>query len=568
MPHDALLGAILDGRYQVIEPIAKGAMGTVYRGERLGLGRAVAIKMMHEKLPSEMASRKRFEVEAKAMAQLEHPHCVPVFDVGVHEGKPYIVMELVRGKNLKDLIVEGTFTRARAVSIVKQILSGLSHAHELGIVHRDIKPPNIVVSQKSGIGEHVRILDFGLARWNVHATGLTAGFAVGTPAYMAPEQCVGQTVTPRTDLYAVGVVLFELLVGRRPFEHDDPLEIVRMHISQPPPRLRDIRDEDFGSLEAIVARALEKNAADRFDDANEMAAALEELAGPHVTGPVKAILPTPTSARILDPNDVSSIPLDTDDIVASAPIQYPSTLPGFEPPVTNKTPVAGTTALAVDPAEPAADPADSEPRFLAAPPAVAPAPPPTDRSSVMDQSGPVVVAHGISGRRVVLAILLLAILAAGAGLVFASGWLSPNKPRTPPTALAPPDPGIPIAAQAATLAAQGKLDAAIEQVANARKIHATSPALAYRAGRLYCQREAWTDCLLAFRDAIRLEPGYRHDVDLIRDVLRGFIVAVDPAPLAKFLREDIGAPATPFLDETARTHPNPKVRARAQAALR
>src|ERR1043165_419311 len=135
-----LTGAILDGRYRVIEPIAEGAMGVVYRAERVKLGRIVAIKVLHDVLPNELSGRKRFEIEAMAMARLEHPHCASVLDVGIHNDRPYVVMDFVSGQNLKDLIATGPQPIGRAVDIVRQVLSGLAHAHELGIIHRDIKP--------------------------------------------------------------------------------------------------------------------------------------------------------------------------------------------------------------------------------------------------------------------------------------------------------------------------------------------------------------------------------------------------------------------------------------------
>src|SRR5262249_19881865 len=144
-----------------------------------------------------------------------------------------------------------------------------------GIVHRDIKPANLVVGHKAGIGEHVRILDFGLARSKAHSTGLTAGFAVGTPSYMAPEQCCGAEVDARTDIYAVGAVRFEMLRGRKPFIAEDPIDIVKMHLSNPAPRLDSVVPEEFYELEDIVAKALAKRPADRYASAAEMSAALD-----------------------------------------------------------------------------------------------------------------------------------------------------------------------------------------------------------------------------------------------------------------------------------------------------
>jgi serine/threonine protein kinase len=172
----------------------------------------------------------------------------------------------------------------RSVEIIKQVLSGLAHAHELGIVHRDIKPANIMISEKAGYGQQVRILDFGLARLTESSTKLTTGIVVGTPNYMAPEQCKGSDIDARTDLYACGVMLFEMLTGRKPFIADDPIQVVRKHLLEKPPTLASVEPNvDFGKLEEVIAKALSKAPADRYDSAVIMAKAVEAAA----QGPIK-----------------------------------------------------------------------------------------------------------------------------------------------------------------------------------------------------------------------------------------------------------------------------------------
>ncbi len=271
-----LSGVLLDGRYQVIERMAEGAMGVVYRGLRTQLGRQVAIKVMHAALPEAMAARGRFEREAKLMALLEHPHCVSVIDYGLHGDNPYVVMELVRGRSLQDVIAEqGRFELPRAVDIVRQVLSGLAHAHEQGIIHRDIKPANIMITPKAPLGVHARILDFGLARLYASSTSLTDGLAVGTPSYMAPEQCRGDQVDERADLYACGVVLYELVTGRKPFVAPDPIAVIKQQLDKPAPRLSDAAPGDYGALEDVIARALAKQPADRFRSATAMSEAID-----------------------------------------------------------------------------------------------------------------------------------------------------------------------------------------------------------------------------------------------------------------------------------------------------
>src|SRR5688572_2212332 len=232
-----LTGQLIERRYKIEERISEGAMGVVYRATRLKLDRSVAVKVMHASLPAE-DGKKRFEREAKLMAKLEHPHCVSIIDFGLHDNKPFVVMELIRGRDLHEILVEqGRFEVPRAIEIMTQILSGLAHAHEHNIIHRDIKPANIMISPKAPLGVHARILDFGLARMLGTSTSLSDGVAVGTPSYMAPEQCRGDNLDQRVDIYACGVVLFEMLTGKKPFIAREPIEIIKKQLSEPPPRL-------------------------------------------------------------------------------------------------------------------------------------------------------------------------------------------------------------------------------------------------------------------------------------------------------------------------------------------
>jgi serine/threonine-protein kinase len=273
-----LRGAVLDGRYRLLEPIATGAMGEVYKAERVKLGRPVAVKFLQAALADDATRRQRFEIEARAMARLDHPCCSSVIDVGLHAGMPYLVMDFVAGKNLREVLDRGPLEIPRAVAILRQVLWGLAHAHELGIIHRDIKPANVMLSDKAGIGEQVRLLDFGLAKLRENAAALTVGMVVGTPAYMAPEQCTGTgTIDARTDVYACGVLLFEMLTGRKPFEADGPVELLRLQMGAPSPRLDQLGPPgvSYGPLEEVVARALAKSPNDRFPSALAFAAALD-----------------------------------------------------------------------------------------------------------------------------------------------------------------------------------------------------------------------------------------------------------------------------------------------------
>jgi serine/threonine-protein kinase len=279
---DPRIGAVLDHRYKILEQIASGGMGLVYRAERIQLGRTVAIKFLHEWSASDPDKRKRFEVEAQAMARLgHHPNCAGIIDFGVDDQVPYVVMDYVSGETLRSLIDHGPLDIPYALDIMRQVLSGLSHAHNKGIIHRDIKPANIIVGEATGIGVQVKILDFGLAWLSDSAARLTAvGAAIGTPSYMAPEQCSARPLDARTDLYACGVLLFEMLTGQKPFHADDAIDVLEMQVHRQPPRLDMVLQRDFGDLEAIVRRVLAKDPAGRFQSAVEFRTALEQARYP------------------------------------------------------------------------------------------------------------------------------------------------------------------------------------------------------------------------------------------------------------------------------------------------
>jgi eukaryotic-like serine/threonine-protein kinase len=601
-----LTGAILDGRYRVLEAVAEGAMGVVYRAERLKLGRIVAVKVLHDVLPNELSARKRFEIEAMAMAKLEHPHCASVLDVGVHNQRPFVVMDFVSGDNLKDVIAGGPQPIGRAIEIVRQVLSGLAHAHEHGIIHRDIKPANLVLSHKTGLGDHVKILDFGLARLHDTGQNLTSGMVVGTPAYMAPEQIRGLVLDHRIDLYACGVLLFELLTGEKPYhsERDDPLEVCKLHLSAPVPRLDAKRPGvRFGELEAVIAKALAKPADDRYATAHDFAAALEALAPAR---PSRPALPPPASAAIqlasadVMPIDASYPPaielrtgdLFSSDVAPAAERDSPGTFLGLA--VVRPTPVPrapsepAPTAAEAATGEPRAATGDRQPATGDRQPATGDRQPATGepRAATGDRrpaagnrqpatGDPRAIAAPAAGRR---SRGRLAVLAGGALIALAAVAIWAVTSRDAPAAAADAgvaqgsaalDPSGDIVTHANDLAARGERDAALDLLMRARKQDPSSGPLAYTAGRIYFSKFYWTDGLRSFREAIRLDPTYRTDPELIKTVLRGFITTPSyNDDLAGFLRDDIGGPARSFLEETARDHPNPATRSRAAGELR
>src|SRR5262245_36121868 len=288
-------------------------MGVVYRGERIRLGKPVAVKFLHSEYAQKQDFVRRFEVEAKAMSRISHPHCASVLDFGMEQETPYLVMDYVTGETLRHLLAHGAVPPPRAIEIIRQTLAGLAHAHSVGIVHRDVKPENIVLSASEGFGDHVRILDFGFAKLRAtDDSSLTSGFAVGTPSYMAPEVSKGEPVDDRADVYATGVVLFELITARKPFLADQAIDMIRAHQNETPPRLGEIMSTVYSNrLENAVARALAKNPDERFQSAAEFATALSrtpearppvtEASYPAVAPPTAPpeILRTPTGVRLL-----------------------------------------------------------------------------------------------------------------------------------------------------------------------------------------------------------------------------------------------------------------------------
>jgi len=285
MPSEApdRVGSLVDGRYKITETVAAGSMGTVYRAERVPVGKLVAVKFLHASYANDSEFQARFDRETRVMSKLNHPNCVSVVDFGVWEGEPYLVMDFVDGVTLRSLMDKGQLEPARALSIARQILSGLAHAHKQEVFHRDVKPANIMISEEIGHGQRVRILDFGLARLqgNVGRDATQTNMVVGTPNYMAPEQTVpGGNVDARTDLYAVGVVLYEMITGHRPFQAEDTLQLLGMHRAAPIPRISDnvpAGTELPTGTQELIDRAMAKSPEQRYQTAIEFAEAIDEV---------------------------------------------------------------------------------------------------------------------------------------------------------------------------------------------------------------------------------------------------------------------------------------------------
>jgi len=489
-PVDPRIGKILQGRYRVVERLAAGGMGIVYRGERLQLGRTVAIKFLHAWASNSPDGLRRFEIEAQAMSRLQSAACVSVIDFGTEAGAPYLVMEFVSGDTLRDVLERGPMPRRQALSIMRQVLSGLAHAHGHGIIHRDIKPENIVLTELAGFDVHARILDFGVAKLRDSSSQLTAGLAVGTPMYMAPEQSSGGAIDARTDLYAAGVVLFEMLTGRRLFAGSG-LALIRAHCEDAPPTLAGMAPEQAFSpaLEQVVARALAKSATARFASAAEMAAALDE---------------TPEAAE-----RGSSIP------------------PGAVLAPSASAVAAPAPALAAGPAPPAAAPTSRSRRGL--------------------------LLGAAAGAVALVLVLVLATLGrgggshVGAGGGAADGALAAASPVADAGVRPPSGPSSP---ELAALAELGRRDP-FTATSRLKKLRAARPddtEIAYLLGNIYCAREMWPDCFEAYRAAL---PRYRDDGVLIRNLIRSFNSDRQHPRGMAFVERELGTAALAELDATA-----------------
>ncbi|MFL6281727.1 MAG: protein kinase domain-containing protein [Pyrinomonadaceae bacterium] len=284
---DPLVGRVLDGKYEIIAPLGAGGMGSVYRARRVLIGDEVAVKVLHTKFVGDDTLVERFRREARAAAQLHHPNVVTIHDYGEargREGFAYIVMELVRGESLRKLLRrEGRMSAARAVSLMRDICAGVGAAHRRGIVHRDIKPDNIIVipADEDSASERVKVVDFGIAKLRDMAsddgTLTAAGAVVGTPFYMSPEQCKGEPLDARADVYSLGALLYEMLAGSPPFNAPSLAGIILKHVSEPPPPLpADVHVSN--ALRDSITRSLSKDPAARQRDASEFAREIQAAA--------------------------------------------------------------------------------------------------------------------------------------------------------------------------------------------------------------------------------------------------------------------------------------------------
>lgn len=321
-------GRLLGGRYEVRDVIGRGGMADVYLGIDARLGRQVAIKVLKSTLSSDATFRNRFRLEAMAASKMSHPSIVRVFDAGDEENgpqdatppgstTPYIVMEHVDGRLLSDIMRQGTLEERHVLKVTDGVLTALEVSHKAGIVHRDIKPANIMITEDG----NVKVMDFGIARAVSDATANLEQTAsiLGTALYISPEQARGDEPDTRTDLYSLGVVMYELLAGQPPFTADSPVAIAYKHISKPVPPLRDINPDVSPDVALIVAAALEKELDDRFPTAQAFRQALEDIANGR---PPR--LPREGAKAYVEPVVTGSLPL------ADVDADYRTRVEGFE----------------------------------------------------------------------------------------------------------------------------------------------------------------------------------------------------------------------------------------------
>ncbi len=262
------------GRYIIKSELGRGGMATVYRAFDPSFDREVAIKVLPREMLHDPQFRSRFEREIKLIAALEHPSIVPVYDVGEEDGQPYFVMRYMPGGSLADLIQQGKFSIQDTARIVGKIAQGLAYAHRKGIIHRDLKPDNILFDDN---GEPF-ISDFGVAKLAEAASSLTGSGVIGTPAYMSPEQAQGGEIDGRSDVYGLGVMIYQMLTGQQPYNADTPMGVVVKHITDPIPEILKVMPDLPPELDTIIKTAMAKDKSARYSNVIELAKALNRLA--------------------------------------------------------------------------------------------------------------------------------------------------------------------------------------------------------------------------------------------------------------------------------------------------
>jgi eukaryotic-like serine/threonine-protein kinase len=507
-PPQQLVGNIVDGRYKLERMLGRGGMGCVYGAEHVGIGRPVAIKVLDPQLVSDANARKRFEREAQSTGKLRHANCVGVTDFGaLPDGSPYLAMELVDGITLEHVL--DTDTRVpveRAVHIMRHVLRGLAHAHAQGLVHRDLKPCNIMLVTEGADRDFAKILDFGLARLVGGAGGdrLTqVGVVCGTPRYMSPEQALDSVIGPHVDLYAASIILFEMITGRTPFDADEPMQILRMHLKDEVPRIAELAPgvDVPAKLEALIRRGLAKAPADRPQSADHY---LAELDRAMPGGDATMIRPSkPKVARAATPKPVK--PSRVKRLLTDAAARMPRGKKRYA--------IAAAAGIAL---------------------------------------GAIAVALIVGGK------------SSGSGAAAAAGGGDDGgepELEMDPVDVSSPDPAIDDALQLAR-AGHGQ-DAArkLKQLQHDRPGDARVP---YALGRVYDGLGWPRPEIDAYHDAIRLDPALKADPRIIHDLIDLLDSRSTGGAAYHMLEVEIGSPAVPALIDASLRHPSGTVRDRAE----
>ena len=461
---DPRVGTTLDGKYRLDTVLGRGGMGSIYRATHLMLDKPVAVKLINADLAPSPEMVRRFQREARAASNLNHPNIAAAFDLGqTTDGTLYIAMELVSGQSLKEAIrTGGPMASVRIVRILGQVASALAAAHANGIIHRDLKPQNIMLTQAAGGGEVAKLLDFGIAKtFDDNATQLTStGLVLGTPQYMSPEQAAGRPIDGRSDLYSLGIILFEMLVGEVPFNDPSTPAVLVKHLTEPaPPPSK--RRPDLAipvAIESVALRCLEKEPGARYQTATEFATALEQAgvaygAGASAVANEATVIVTPrteTPTQRTAPIATPTLRTDSTQPVPAAASAVPQA-PSPPPPAGRQT-----TATVVPPVvpPPAVAPPAAAPRAAAATAVatvVSPPPPPSIAGGSAGGATPALApaSRSVAPGLAAIAGVLLLLLVAAYGLM--AGWfggvsgtdsstpLQASAPSAPPPSTAAPN---------------------------------------------------------------------------------------------------------------------------------
>ncbi len=537
---DLHAGQVIDGRYELLDLLGRGGMGCVYRAEHLGIRKHVALKLFAPAGgESGSVERARFEREAFATGQLRHPNCVAITDFGkLDDGILYLVMELLEGRSLADVLdAEDVLAPARALHIARHVLEGVAHAHDHGIVHRDLKPANVILVEHLGDPDFAKVLDFGLAKLQgatLEAEGgqqlTVAGVTFGTPHYMSPEQVFGKPVDHRSDLYAVSVLLFEMLSGVRPFDAPDIRGVLLAHGARAVPRIHEVGVGATVPLEVemLVREGLAKDPRDRIQDARAYVSRIDEClrAMGHVPPSRVATVPPVVAPEVPPPRfdlgTSATVPLPSAVDASMILAETPAPRPGKRRVavwVAGAMAVMGVLAAAAVPSSAPAD-GNSAAKVVEAPGAESvPEPDPGDDPQRDDDAGDAV--HD----------------SAALDAAIARAIAAPNR-------------------------------RAVQQLTALKKQHPESAEVQFSLGQLYYARPWPSEAIKAYRRALELDPAYRSNATIIDHAISLLSSRSSRWAAKRLLVRDIGDAALPALDAAARQHPRKTIRDRAADAAR